>query len=204
MSWKSLNRPREFRETGRQTVDPGGNETGPWVYIGEVLRPHGVHGALSVRFFEADRLNYPPEKIRLQTAGGDFYDVTVRAIRPHGRGAIIDVVEFHTRDEAEDVRGAFIMVPRSTMVPLGPDEWYLEDLRACIVVTREGRRVGRVFDIWPLPHHDLLMIHGSAGHLILIPFHREFVLEVAVQERRIVVDLPQGYLALYHESGALE
>ncbi len=204
MSLKSLNRPREFRETGRQTVDPGGVDTGQWICIGEVLRPHGVHGALSVRFFEADRLNYPPETIRLQTAGGDFFDVTVRAVRPHRRGAIVEVVEFHSRDEAEDVRGASILVPRNAMVPLGPEEWYLEDLRTCRVVTREGHHVGQVFDIWPLPHHDLLMVRGVAGHLILIPFHRQFVLEVAVEERRIVVGLPQGYLALYHESGALE
>lgn len=197
MSLRSLNRPHERNMAGRPDQVSGEKPETNWVRIGKVIRPHGIGGALSVYIDEPDRLQNPPGYVYIVPPRGVARQYRVLKLSPHRGGGILLIEGITTRDQAEDLRNAVLFVEREHAVPLAEDEYYIHDLKQCLVLTVEGKTVGHVIDVWPLPHHDILMVRQENESTILIPFIRVFVTQVNVFEKRIVVSLPENYLSIY-------
>ena len=62
-------------------------------------------------------------------------------------------------------------------------------------MTLEGREVGRVKDLIAVPGSDLLVV-VSGGREILIPLVGTICREFDLQNRRLVIDPPDGLLDL--------
>jgi 16S rRNA processing protein RimM len=83
------------------------------------------------------------------------------------------------------------------VAPPAGDEFLLEDLAGCLVVTKDGRGVGRVRTVWEPGGTPLLVLDPAEGKdEIYIPFTRTICPEIDVQAKRIVVDPPDGLLDL--------
>ena len=59
-----------------------------------------------------------------------------------------------------------------------------------------GRAIGNVVEIWETGAHDVLVVRDDKGRQHLIPTAREFMQQVDLEERRIVVRLLPGLLEL--------
>jgi len=73
------------------------------------------------------------------------------------------------------------------------DDFHIQQLLGCRVVTESGAEVGLVTDVVPLPGQDLLAI-DRAGKELLIPFVRAIVPIVDVKNRVITVVEQEGLL----------
>jgi 16S rRNA processing protein RimM len=158
--------------------------------IGTVLAPFGRIGEVRIRY-ETD---FPERfarvtRVCLRTAQGMARLFTVESVRPHKTGAVLKLAGLESINQAEEWRGARIQVMRSEAEPLGADEYYISDLVGMEVVTAGGKRLGLLEEVLPYPAQDLFRV-GE----ILIPAVKEFILEVNLSERRIVVAPPKGLL----------
>lgn len=63
--------------------------------------------------------------------------VQVRAVRPHSATYIAQVEGIQTREEAAELRGSRVLVPRSQFPPLEDGEYYWVDLIGCSVFSVE-------------------------------------------------------------------
>lgn len=90
--------------------------------------------------------------------------------------------------------GSLVSVPLSERPPAPPGEYYHADLVGCEVFERSsGRRLGAVTGWLEAGGPGLLEVTGCrADHQILIPFARSVCVEINIQARRILVDLPEG------------
>ena len=196
MSWKSLSRIPDEADTLREaSTEPAVPEDR--VRIGRILKPHGIRGAFFIHLEEPDRLKHPFSSVYVRHPRGRWSVWQVEQLRAHRHGALLAVREITTRDEAEAWRGAVLYLPATQQVPLEEEEYYVWELRACRVIDEHLGVIGEIEDIWPLPHHDILMVRGTTRRHILIPFVRDLVTAVEIRERRIRVRLPRGYLDLY-------
>ncbi len=89
--------------------------------------------------------------------------------------------------------GARVFVPRMDLPPPGEDEYYFADLVGCAVFTPDGGPVGHVSSVVHGPAHDWLEIRGDGKEEALLPFVSEFIREVDMAGRRIVVTPPEGW-----------
>jgi 16S rRNA processing protein RimM len=113
---------------------------------------------------------------------------TVESIWQHSGRWVLKFRGIDTISDAEQLAGAEIRIPKSQRAPLGEGEYYYADLMGCEVVDRStGETLGRVSD-W----HE----YGGPGVLevgkLLIPFARSICVEIDIEKRRIVVELPEG------------
>lgn len=92
-----------------------------------------------------------------------------------------------TPEEAERLRGAVIEAAVEDRPAAEPGTYFADELVGMRVITDQGVEIGRVESVLPLPAHDVLEVGGA-----MIPFVREFVLEVRLQERELVVRLIPG------------
>jgi 16S rRNA processing protein RimM len=95
--------------------------------------------------------------------------------------------------DAERLEGAEVRVPREQRASLPSGEYYQSDLIGCAVLDRAtGDSIGTVEAFQELGA-PVLEVSGAAGNEpLLIPFARAICVEIDIEGRRIVVDLPAG------------
>lgn len=158
--------------------------------IGTVIAPFGRAGEVRIRY-ETD---FPERfarvtRVCLRSPQGVARLFTVESVRPHKAGAVLKLEGLESISQAEEWRGARIQVVRAEAEPLGADEYYVSDLVGMEVITAEGKRLGLLEEVLPYPAQDLFRI-GE----ILIPAVKEFILNIDLKERQIVVAPPKGLL----------
>jgi 16S rRNA processing protein RimM len=167
------------------------------VAIGEVMRAHGLGGALRVRALtdrpeRFDRLTEcivwePDEDIRTRRA--------VEEVRGDGDAIIVKLEGIDSPEAARALRGRLLAIAESEALPLPPGYFYPWQLAGCRVETTEGIVVGEVRRIEPGTAQDLWVVaDGAREHLV--PAVPDIVVDVDLGARRIVIRPPEGLLEL--------
>ena len=68
------------------------------------------------------------------------------------------------------------------------NEYYWVDLIGCEVVNKEGQSIGQVKGMIDNGVHDILNVKRTDGKEVLIPFVEDYLAEVNVEAKKIVVD----------------
>jgi 16S rRNA processing protein RimM len=153
-----------------------------WLRAGRVGSPHGLDGSFHVVGANAALLSLGAavmvadrERQIVRRAGTDPRPI----VRLEGSRA---------RSDAEELRGAELLVARAGAPELGPEEWWAEDLEGCEVADGE-RRVGVVTRLLELPSCEVLQVERAGGGELLVPLVSDAVREVDVARRQIDIDL---------------
>ena len=150
--------------------------------IGVVGRPHGLDGSFYVGVPVAALLS-EGTVVRL---GDDARTIERRAgtdARP-----IVRLSGCADRAGVEALRGLALEVDDSVRPPLGPDEWWAEDLEGALVVDG-GRELGVVRRLLALPSCECLEVARSGGGPdLLVPLVRDAIRSVDLGAARIDVD----------------
>lgn len=167
--------------------------------IGRIWRAHGIRGELKVipetdapeRFDELDVVYVGKgpdgteprriEGVRLQHA-------------KRGLTVVLRLEGVASREEADALRQYNVYADEADLPPLAADEIYLHDLVGLEVVTEEGEPVGTVGDVLQMPAHDVYLVHREGREDAMIPAVPEFVLDVDLEARRLVVRPIEGLL----------
>ena len=95
-------------------------------------------------------------------------------------------------ETADELRDADICVSESDAVELEEDEFFDWQLEGCIAVTVDGETLGTVKELMRTGGTEVLVIEGSREYLI--PFAESICTEVDIENRKIVIDPPEGLL----------
>jgi len=82
-------------------------------------------------------------------------------------------------------------------MPLGPKGSHrVSDLAGCQVVTEAGESLGKLVTVIPTKGNDVFVVQ-SEKYEYLIPALKTVVIQIDLENRRIVVRLPEGLRELY-------
>lgn len=168
-----------------------------WVRIGEIIRPHGRHGVLWVLLDERSRLHAGWTHFYVRDPSGNMQIYHVRRAQPYKTGALVEVEEIGSLEEALQLQGQVMYVERTARVPLDADEFYNEDLIGCRVIEPTLGEIGTVVDVYDLGYVQVLAVRSRTRQPVLIPFQKVFVQTVDIAQRVIHVVLPSGWLDLF-------
>ncbi len=110
----------------------------------------------------------------------------------HGDHLIFKFQGVDTISDAEKLAGAEVSIPFEQRAELAEDEVYQSDLIGCEVLDTTGRSLGVVSDFQETGGTPLLQV----GNDLLIPFAKSICTEVDLENKRIIVNLPEGLLDL--------
>jgi 16S rRNA processing protein RimM len=167
------------------------------VVIGEVLRPHGLRGALRVapQTDRPQRFDELQECVLWDPASDARAVRRIREVRHQGDAVLLSLVGCDSPEAARALIGRLVALPRSEALAPPPGHAYPWQLVGCRVETEDGRLVGELTGVEPSPAHDLWVVRG-ADREHLIPAVPEIVPEVDLTARRIVIRPPEGLLEL--------
>ncbi|NIQ37730.1 MAG: 16S rRNA processing protein RimM [Proteobacteria bacterium] len=161
------------------------------IAIGKVIRTHGIHGRLRVRYYNENKsffLSYG--RVLLMTPGGHPKPFGVTEARIHRRQVIVKLENVESIDQAERLVGAPILVEKAALPVLEEGEYYWTDLIGMDVWTERKDRVGKLADIIPTGGTDVFVIKKGEKE-ILVPANDEVIRKVDIVARHMTVCLPE-------------
>lgn len=163
------------------------------VAIARIAKPHGLRGELL-----ADVLTDFPERFEgLESVTailpGDIRrDLKIESHRPRNERILLKFEGIDRIEEAEDLRNAEICIPETDVVELDADEFFDWQLQGCEVRDQQGNAIGEVIEIMRTGGTEVLVVRGEKEYLI--PFAEAICTDVDVENKRIVIDPPDGLL----------
>jgi 16S rRNA processing protein RimM len=164
--------------------------------VGRIGRAHGVVGEATVEI----RTDLPEERFavgtRLTTDPASAGPLTITSARFHKGALLIKFDEVKDRTAVEKLRNVLLLADIDIAEESdGEDEFHVQQLIGCNVVTISGVKVGTLKDVINLPGQDLLAVDGIRGE-VLIPFVHEIVPDIDLTKRVITISPPEGLLNL--------
>ncbi|MGH2730851.1 MAG: ribosome maturation factor RimM [Actinomycetota bacterium] len=156
---------------------------------GEIGKPHGLSGEVYVLRISDDPARFERGARLIHETGRKL---VVAESRPHHNRLLVRFEDVDSRTEAEELRGALYVTP-ADLRALEEDEFWEHDLVGCKVVLANGHPVGRAERVIKGPAQDLLAVETPGGER-LIPIVKAVVVDVNIDDQRIIIDPPEGLL----------
>ncbi len=169
-------------------------DSGHTIPVGYVRRAHGIRGDVLIRGMVADAETRFVEGLSLATNEDVVRIFEVASVRSHDGDYLVRLHTITTRNHALGLVGVQFVVDKADRRELGEDEWWVEDLVGCAVVSDADESIGRVTKVEVGSAQDRLVCETPDGRRGEIPLVAEIVLDVDLEIRRIVVDLPAGLI----------
>lgn len=147
---------------------------------------HGLRGEVTLDVRTDDPTRLTPGQV-LSTDSQRFPTLTVETVRPHKGRTLATFEEVLTREDAEALRGATLLVEARDE----DDAWYPHQLEGLLALSPTGERLGTVTGLQPGAAQDLLLVDTDRG-TVMVPFVHALVPEVDVEGGTITVDAPPG------------
>ncbi len=173
------------------------SSTPPFLLLGEILRPHGIRGELRMRILT----DYPEriselDAVYLGKKADDKnptpYEIDhIRITQGYG---LLKLKLIFNRNQAEEMRGLFVMVRTEDAVPLDDDEIYLFQLIGMDVYLESGELLGTLHEVLETGANDVYIVKSKKYGEVLIPATDETILETDVEQNRVTVSLPDGLI----------
>jgi 16S rRNA processing protein RimM len=166
------------------------------ISVARIARPQGHRGEVI-----ADLLTDFPERfarlrrVYVKRADGRLLLLDLENSRPHKGRVALKFTGCDSVSSAEELRDARVLVPRDQLVNLPEDTYYDFDLIGCEALTVEGQRLGRVEEVQNYGAAPLLVVRNGAREL-LIPLVLSICVEISIEQKKIMVDPPEGLLDL--------
>jgi 16S rRNA processing protein RimM len=162
------------------------------VRLGEISGVHGVRGWVKVHSYTEPKSNLIEYREWLLEAGGLRWSVRVEEGTLAGRSVIAKLDGIDDRDAAEALVGARVFVPRASLPPCAPGEFYWTDLEGLEVRSLSGDVLGKIARLMPTGANDVIVLAGPDAKLI--PYIAgQIVQKIDLNARVMVVDWEASY-----------
>ena len=158
------------------------------IIVGQIVATHGLSGSVRVRV-----LSDVPHRFdvgQMLSVGLSRY--CIESTQPVRSGQLLLVFQdVHTQRDARSLVGQYVTVPVTESPPLPEGEYFHYQLMGLRVVTEDNEELGTISDILETGSNDVYVVTG-AGSEILIPGLAEVVKGIRLDDKIMVVDLPDG------------
>ena len=164
------------------------------VAIAKIVKPRGLRGEVVASLLTDfhDRFD-DLETVIAVAADGTRADLTIENFWFQKDRIILKFAKVDSVEKADDLRDLEICVPETDAAELEEDEFFDWQLVGCEVETVEGDAIGRVRELMRTGGTELLVVENE-GREYLIPFAEAICTTVDIENKRIVVDPPEGLL----------
>lgn len=163
-----------------------------WIYLGKVVRPHGIKGGLLVKLVNAASKSLRPGiQVHFRLEKGTLKSFEVISFTA---GRLLQIKGLEDRNVAETYVRSEVFIDRSDFPELKDNEIYLNDMLGFEVLSTNGDMIGEVTGFSDNTAQVLIEVKVPSGASAFIPYVKPLVQKVDTGARVIIVDLPLGLI----------
>lgn len=161
-----------------------------YIQVGKISSIHGVKGELKAIPLTDDIRRF--DDLDEVFVGMDKELMEIEKVSYIKNQVIIKFKDIDSVRDAEKLIGRFLWIDREDAI-IDDDAYFLFEIIGLDVFDTEGNEIGRVKDVIQSGRNDLYLIrHGDSESLV--PAVTEFVKEINIKEKRMVIDPIEGLL----------
>ena len=172
---------------------------GKWISIGEIVAPQGLKGDIRIKPNSdfPERFTKPGKRwIQKDNELPTEIQLIQGKLIPGKSIYILSIEGISSRSSAQQIIGWNLVIPIDSRPDLNNDEYHYYDLIGLEArIGSEKTLIGYVIDLLK-GGNDLLEIELVGGKKVLVPFVREIVPEIAIEEKWLLLNPPPGLLEL--------
>ena len=136
------------------------------------------------------------EAIFLETSSGPlpYFIQSIEAIAEDM--ALLQLEDVDTKEKASALARTALIVPADGEEIVDAEEW--NDIVGYFLVDKNMGLIGKIDQLVEMPQQILAELHYQ-GKEILVPMHDDLILEVDDLEKKIIMELPEGYFDIFLE-----
>lgn len=167
-----------------------------FIAIARIARTRGNRGEVLADLYTdfPDRFDELKE-VWLEFDDGHTQCVAVEDTWEHKGRRVLKLAGVHTIDSAEKYIGCWILIPIEQAVQLPDGTYYDHDLVGCSVQDTHGNQLGVVSDILRIAGNNQLVVK-CLDREFLIPAVEDICVRISIEEKRILIDPPEGLMDL--------
>ena len=162
------------------------------IKIGKIVTTVGLKGEVKVYNY-SDRSEIYENTSHIYVEN----DLTaVESVRVQKNMVILKLEGISDRDRAEALRGRELYVTEEDLPELPQGQYYVRDIIGMAVREENGTFLGEVTDVIQNTAQDIFEVQKQGGKKVLIPKVDEFVLNIDIEKKEILVRLIDGLMDL--------
>ena len=166
-----------------------------YISIGKILNFHGIKGEAKVGFTRGNEAFLASLKTVTVNNGEKFITLHIETLRFHKQFALIKFKELNTVNDVEMLKGRNIYTLKElAQKALKEDEYLFADLEGMEVYNQFDDLVGIVERIGETPANNILAVRSKNGKTHLIPFVKELVPIVDLDNKKILINQIEGLI----------
>lgn len=162
--------------------------------VGVVTTTHGIAGEVKVFPTTDDPKRFKKLKKVFLDTGRTMQELEIVQVKFFKN---LVILKFRDHNKIEDVmafKGHDLLVTRDNAVKLEEDENFICDLIGMQVYDEEGICLGELTDVLQTGANDVYEVELTDGREVLIPAIKQCILDVDVENNKMIVHLLEGLL----------
>ena len=162
--------------------------------IAKILNAHGIRGLVKIRIYadDIDLVKGSDAVLYRDAEGSDQIKITLK--NPIKGDYLASVEGVDDRNAAEELRHLEIYMDEAKLPTLDDDEVYHRDLVGLSVIDSEKNKLGTVKLMQNFGAGDLLEISPNSGNNFYLPFNKEIIVNIDLDEQQVTVQDFEDYL----------
>lgn len=166
-----------------------------YISVGKILNFHGIQGEAKVGYSKSQADFLSTLKTVLIKKENGYEPLNVTSCRFNKNFAIIKFKEINSINDLLPYKGTLLYVEQTSLKEnLSDDEFLIEDLVGCEVFNQSSEKVGVVIGISNNGTNDYLNIKTKTKRTSLVPFIKELVPEIDIQNKKVVISNLEGLI----------
>ena len=160
--------------------------------VGVITSTHGIKGEVKV-FPTTDNVKRFKKNMEIiLDTGKENINLTVEGVKFFKQFVILKFKGIDSINDIEKYKTKSLYVTRENAVRLRKDEYFIADLLGVDVWEDNGDKLGVLKDVIETGANDVYVISLEDGKELLIPAIKECILDVDVENRKMIVHVMDG------------
>ncbi|MBN2135190.1 MAG: 16S rRNA processing protein RimM [Acidobacteria bacterium] len=175
----------------------GEYETPEYFTIGRILKTHGIRGEVILapyRIVQDEILDF--ESVMIET-DNKFEEIVISQIRPHKDRYIVLFEGFSDINECQDLIGKEIYADADSLSDEALIYLFLQQTEGIRVEDSEGKEIGVLTELMETSGHPVFVIETPGKKELMIPAVDEFIEEIDMDDKKLVLNPPEGIFEIY-------
>lgn len=158
--------------------------------IGKIVNTFGIKGVVKVKPFTDDITRF--EKLKEIYINNKIYEIQEVSYKKDM--VFLKLKNIDTIEQANLLRDNYIEIDRKDGIKLEEGTYFIVDLIGCKVYTEDKVYLGKIDDVFNNGSHDVYVVKSELGKQILLPAIKDIILNINIQEKKIIVHLLKGLI----------